>query len=1153
MSAVMASSVPQVGTQIGAYQVIREIGRGGMATIMAVRHIETGEERAIKLMLPGVHNDEVISRFNLEYDTLVRLNHPGVLRVFETGDFEGIPYIVMELIAGIEVGAAVLQWRDLAPAERFARARRVLIQVASTLEYVHEQGLVHRDVTPSNIMLLNDGHIRLMDFGVVKELGADLTTVGEVVGTAAYIAPEQITGARVDARTDLYSLGAVLYLMLTGKRPFSARTLAGYLDKHLHRPVRPPRALVPTVPEDLNSATVRLLAKIPGDRFGSASHLLHALNAKAASDDAMEATSWDPGVVGRASEIAQVREAVARLAAGEGGLMVIDAAYGMGRSALIDEAEKAAERFGLRSFSGRSRAPDQRAFETYRAPFDGLVDDGSGPTALAVAFGKRLADDETLERWRVFSAFSALMAEGGPKLLVLDDLDQSDSGSIEMTEYLVRNLVGEAKHPILVLVTCESGVGVDRLRRLMDESETGVCPERLQLGPLGLSAVEELLLSLVREDPRVQALCARIHKESEGVPFFVREMLRGLMDMGVIARAAKGARGRICLSLAEIDGLTLPIPRSIREAISDRLSGLKPQEKTLLGVLALARQEVDHDLLAIASQMDGDQVLAGTDTLIEAGLVIERFVGEAAHLELAQNRLKDVVVEGLSPAVIQEIHRRVGEALESRYRCRVSVVVEALADHFEQGDVAAKAYPYLILAADKLMQRTFVAQALEYMDRAMAIESQARRFMTLHDADARLAELCLKRARALYHLGQLNASAEELARASGLADALGDPKLQIGVLTEQGCQARRMRDLDGAERSLSGAITLAREHGHGRMEILPLYERGGVAWARGDLDRARDWWVEGLARSEQFNDETRLAWGYGGLGLLAMCRGQSAEARRKLEQAIEVCQRHGLMERLTVARINLIELYHFTGNFRKGLAISDETVNQAREVRYRYGVGLGMRYRTIMLIDIGRFAEAMDNALASLKIHQDMQTREDELASLVVACRAGLAQGALEEVEPMLDAATALLDDYDTEGFAPVLHAWRARVYAGQGRMSEACDAVERAAAVPTRPWPAQRARSNLNLARAYMMLDAREEALSLAEEALRLSDASGYRHYAMRSRALIIAVSEDEAVIARHRRVAEALARSLAANLSREDASEFLKIHGVKPMVTLI
>ena len=126
------------------------------------------------------------------------------------------------------------------------------------------------------------------------------------------------------------------------------------------------------------------------------------------------------------------------------------------------------------------------------------------------------------------------------------------------------------------------------------------------------------------------------------------------------------------------------------------------------------------------------------------------------------------------------------------------------------------------------------------------------------------------------------------------------------------------------------------------------------------------------------------------MGLLAMCKGQSAEARRKLEQAIEVCERYGLMERLTVARINLIELYHFTGNFRKGLQISDDTVNQSREVAYRAGEGLGMRYRTILLTDIGRFGEAMENAMASLRLHRELETKEDELASLVVACRAGL-------------------------------------------------------------------------------------------------------------------------------------------------------------------
>jgi len=1145
--------IPESGTQIGAYTVIREVGRGGMATILEAKNEDSEEVLAIKLMLPGAHMEEVVQRFKLEFDILARLEHPGVLRVFDTGTYQERPYIVMELLDGVELGAAVDSWKTLPPQERFALARDVLVGTAAALEYIHVQGLVHRDVTPSNIMVLHDGTVRLMDFGVVKEPGADLTSVGEVVGTAAYIAPEQITGARVDARTDLYALGAVLYLMLTGKRPFTARTLAGYLDKHLHRPVRPPRELVPTVPTLLNDVCLRLLSKSPVDRFGSASHLLHALDEDAAADDPMDGSIWNPGVVGRAGEIAQVREAVARLAAGSGGVLVIEAAYGMGRTAMADEALKAAQRFGLKTSLGRSTAPDQRAFESYRGPYEHMQDDASGPTALAMAFGEKNTGHATLEKWRVFSAFRSLIAQGGPHLIVLDDLDRGDRGSIEMTEYLVRNIVGQGEHPLLVVITREPAQGQDPLFELLDEASTGVAVELVWLGALGVGAVEELLLLMLRDDPKVRVLAKRLQREGEGVPFFIREMLRGLIEQGVIKPGPNGKRGTITIDQKAIAESSLPVPSSIRDAIKTRLAPLGEMHRNLVGVLAVARQEIGLDLLCMAAVMDVDRVTAGMERLIDAGLVRERQVGEIERFELAQNRLKDVVLEGMSIDLKQRIHRRIGEALERIHRRRISFIVESLAYHFEQGEVASKAYPYLIQAADKLMQRTFVSEALEYLERAIRIEADAREYMTLDDADRRLAELRLKRAKALYHLGHLNHSRQELVRAGELADALDDAPLQIGVHTEKGCQARRVRELDVAEEALQLAIDLAREKGHRRLEILPLYERGGVAWARGDLESARDWWVEGLARSEQFDDETRLAWGYGGLGLLAMCKGQSAEARRKLEQAIEVCERHGLMERLTVARINLVELYHFTGNFRKGLAVSDHTISQAREVRYRYGEGLGMRYRTLMLTDIGRYGEAMDNAMASLRIHQEMETREDELACLVVACRAGLAQGAYDAVEPMLDSATALLDRYDTEGFAPIVHTWRARILAKQGRMSEACDAVELATQVETRPWPGQRARTNLNLARAYLLLDANEQALALAEEALRLSDASGYRHYAMRARQLIIDCTTDDVLIARHKRVAEALARSLAGNLSREDAQAFLEIHGVKPRVSLV
>ena len=112
---------------------------------------------------------------------------------------------------------------------------RILVQVARALSYIHDRGLIHRDITPGNIMVRPDGVVKLMDFGVVKDMGADLTAVGSMVGTVSYISPEQIEGSTLDARADLYSLGAVLYFMLTGNRPFNARTLQGFLEKHLKR------------------------------------------------------------------------------------------------------------------------------------------------------------------------------------------------------------------------------------------------------------------------------------------------------------------------------------------------------------------------------------------------------------------------------------------------------------------------------------------------------------------------------------------------------------------------------------------------------------------------------------------------------------------------------------------------------------------------------------------------------------------------------------------------------------------------------------------------------------------------------------------------------------------------------------------------------
>ena len=240
--------LPSPNTIIDSYQILQEIGRGGMAHIFKAEHVVSKRLVALKMLAPSTNVDRLSERFEQEFKALSRLNHPNVLPVYECGAYGNRPYFTMELLEGKTLKEVVQDWMTLPPTERFSKARHTLLQMAAALDHIHQHGWIHRDVTPSNIMVLMDGTIRLMDFGVVKIPGTEQTVAGEMIGTVAYMAPEQIQNQTLDSRTDLYSLGATLYLMLTGQRPFNAKTLGGYLQKHLSETPAAPSSHSPLLP-----------------------------------------------------------------------------------------------------------------------------------------------------------------------------------------------------------------------------------------------------------------------------------------------------------------------------------------------------------------------------------------------------------------------------------------------------------------------------------------------------------------------------------------------------------------------------------------------------------------------------------------------------------------------------------------------------------------------------------------------------------------------------------------------------------------------------------------------------------------------------------------------------------------------------------------
>ena len=269
---------PYVGRTIGKVRIERRIGQGGMGAVYVGTHVTLEKRMAVKLLpiSPSTHRSE-IQRFLREARTAARLEHPNIIQVFDVDQGDGFYYLVMQYVEGKTLSQLVkdagrLAWID---------ALRIGLEIARALEVAHtfEPPVIHRDIKPANVMIGNDGSVKVLDFGLVRTLDneEDLTSVGHVVGTATYMAPENIDGAEVDARADLYSLGVTLYLAIAGRRPFEGKSSMQVLYQQVNQPPPPLHRLIPDLPEPVESLVLRLLAKRPADRPASARALIEEL------------------------------------------------------------------------------------------------------------------------------------------------------------------------------------------------------------------------------------------------------------------------------------------------------------------------------------------------------------------------------------------------------------------------------------------------------------------------------------------------------------------------------------------------------------------------------------------------------------------------------------------------------------------------------------------------------------------------------------------------------------------------------------------------------------------------------------------------------------------------------------------------------------
>src|SRR6201993_5038827 len=263
----------------GRYEILGELGRGAMGVVYRAVDPVIGRTVAVKTIRlseegTGLSHPELLTRFQTEARAAGLLTHPNIVVVFDAGEEDGLYYIIMELVEGRSLQALL----DDGHSFPLPRVLRIMEQACSALHFAHERNVVHRDIKPANLMLTADDTVKITDFGTAKILQFGSTQqTSHVMGTPSYMSPEQVKGRAVDGRSDIFSLGVMLYEMITGEKPFPGQSITTVIYKIVNEEPVPPRQINPTIHPGISAAVMRALAKEPEDRYQSCRELLEDL------------------------------------------------------------------------------------------------------------------------------------------------------------------------------------------------------------------------------------------------------------------------------------------------------------------------------------------------------------------------------------------------------------------------------------------------------------------------------------------------------------------------------------------------------------------------------------------------------------------------------------------------------------------------------------------------------------------------------------------------------------------------------------------------------------------------------------------------------------------------------------------------------------
>jgi anti-anti-sigma factor len=960
----------------GRYRIEEQVGVNRLGTALRAFDIIDSYPAAIKV-LASSFSPQTIARLLRQAPQLTALNHPNIRRLYAVEQEAGTTFLVYEWFHSMQT----LEQRFAQGPLRTDEIITLAIDLAQALHYLHGRGVVHGDLNAHNLYITEHG-LKLNNVGIGRlEEGRNLMETPLILLSAAYLAPEQIMGEPLDARSDLYALGVLLYRLFTGQLPYTGSDQE-VMRAHLEQSPTPPRQINPNLSLGLEHLILRLLANNPNERYATAHQVAQILSSLAISGADTIAPRQNR-LIGRAEVLKDLHKLWEQATKGNGQIALLNGEAGVGKTSI---AQEFAQQSGIATvlIGHCSDLPPTLAYapalEIVRA-FVSMVPPELQEEQLRHAFAvvarhvpelyEIVADlsllpelDPRQEQIRLMSAMQQIVAQGTkrrPWLIIIDDLQWIDSGSLELLHYLARQIPDMA---LMILATYRDTElpATHPVQDALREIRRYPGYRQFNIDRLDEPSTNALLASIWGRvvPPELSRL---IYRHTEGNPFYVEALARGLIDDGLVP-------------IETDEPLPVPaevrLPETMRDAVWRRIRHLSPDTQTLLRQAAVLGPTFSFQLLHELSRFKEWEVLEHLDTVLERQLVRE--TGHEGVLSFSHAEIHHVLYADLATTRRRRLHREAAQAIERLAGAQVERYAAELARHYGEANESEEAIRYSILAAKQAAAIYANEAAVNWYDQAIGFMDR----LSPEEAPSyyqQMLEVYEELGKVLEHIGRWDKALRVFQQGLGLTEILNDQRGQGIFLNRSGRIFFRQGNIEQALTFLQQAHEL-----FAKIEAFDLLGKvkcdiAGIVLEQGGYDQAISLYQEAIGLLQTYGELAKAATGLMNIGLAQMNKGDSVAARRSFEESLAISRTTSDQSGISLTLTNLGYLEISEGRYDEALVWLNEGLAIATAIGSSYTTALHIHNLALVYQHQQEYARAREYYLRSLELYRAMGDR----------------------------------------------------------------------------------------------------------------------------------------------------------------------------------